>query len=75
MHAPEAKKKGQEFLTGLLNSNITPHTIGEIILLLEDKNVEQESEYLDLLEATKDCKTDEEFLAAVRAVLQKEDDS
>lgn len=73
MHTPEAKKKGQEFLTGLLNSNITPHTIGEIILLLEDKNVEQESEYLALLEATQDCKTDEEFLAAVRAVLEKED--
>ena len=73
MHTPEAKKKGQEFLTGLLNSNITPHTIGEIILLLEDKNVEQESEYLALLEATQDCKTDEEFLAAVRAVLGEED--
>ena len=28
-----------------------------------------------LLEATKDCKTDEEYLAAVRAVLQKGDDS
>ncbi len=73
MHTPEAKKKGQEFLTGLLNSNITPHTIGEIILLLEDKNVEQESEYLALLEATKDCKTDVEFLAAVKEVLDKED--
>ena len=73
MHTPEAKKKGQEFLTELLNSNITPHTIGEIILLLEDKNVEQESEYLALLEATKDCITDEEYLAAVRAVLGEED--
>ena len=73
MHNPEAKKKGQEFLTGLLNSTISPRTIGEIILLLEDKNVEQEAEYRALLEATKDCKTDEEYLAAVRAVLEKED--
>ena len=73
MHTPEAKKRGQEFLTGLLNSTISPRTIGEIILLLEDKNVEQEAEYRALLEATKDCKTDEEYLAAVRAVLEKED--
>lgn len=73
MHTPEAKKRGQEFLTGLLNSTISPRTIGEVILLLEDKNVEQEAEYRALLEATKDCKTDEQYLAAVRAVLEKED--
>lgn len=73
MLTEEAKKVGQEFLTGLLNSAISPRTIGEIILLLEDGNVEQEAEYKALLEATKDCKTDEEFLAAVRAVLGEED--
>ena len=47
-------------------------TICEIAGMLSDYNVEQESEYLALLEATKDCKTDEEFLAAARAVLEKE---
>ena len=60
MHTPEAKKRGQEFLTGLLNSTISPRTIGEIILMLEDKNVEQEAQYNALLDATQDCKTDEE---------------
>ena len=41
--------------------------------MVEDKNVEQEAEYRALLKSTKECKTDEEFLTAVRAVFEKED--
>ena len=75
MLTEEAKKIGKEFCTRLFESGISAATICEIAGMLSDYNVEQASEYLALLEATKNCKTDEEFLAAVRAVLQKEDDS
>ena len=75
MQTNEAVTRGREFLTYIHNSAISPHTIVKIMVSLADNHVEQESEYLALLEATKDCITDEEYLAAVRAVLQKGDDS
>ncbi len=73
MLTEEAKKIGKEFCTRLFESGISAATICEIAGMLSDYNVEQESEYLALLEATKDSITDEEYLAAVRAVLGEED--
>ena len=75
MLTEEAKKIGKEFCTRLFESGISAATICEIAGILSDYNVEQESEFKALLEATKDCKTDEEFLTAVRAVLERRTDS
>lgn len=72
MLTEEAKKIGIEFCTRLFESGISAATICEIAGILSDYNVEQESEYLALLEATKDCITDEEFLAAVKVTLGAE---
>lgn len=69
----EAKKIGKEFCTCLFESGISAATICEIAGMLSDYNVEQEQTFKALLEATKDCRTDEEYLAAVRAVLGEED--
>ena len=73
MQINEAVTRGREFLRNIHNSAISPHTIVEIMASLADNHVEQEQTFKALLEVTQDCKTDEEFLTAVRAVLEKED--
>ena len=73
MLTEEAKKIGKEFCTRLFESGISAATICKIAGILSDYNVEQESQYRALLDATQDCKTDVEFLTAVRAVLGEED--
>lgn len=72
MLTEEAKKIGKYFLIHLFNSDISASTICEILIMMSDYKVEQEQTCRELLKATKDCKTDEEFLAAARAVLEKE---
>ena len=69
MLTEEAKKSGKEFCACLFESGISAATICEISGKLSDYKVEQEQTFKALLESTKECKTDEEFLAAVRAVL------
>ena len=72
MLTEEAKRYGRRFLAFIHNSDILVQTIVEIMVLLSDHNVESKEAYQALLEATKDCRTDAEFLSAVRAVLEPE---
>lgn len=72
MLTEEAKKIGKNFLIHLFSSDISASTICEILIMMSDYIVEQEQTCRELLKATKECRTDENFLTAVKGVLGAE---
>ena len=62
----------KKFLIGILRRGLQPSTIVDAIVMMDDSGLPRDNVSAMVLEATKNCKTDEEFLAAVRAVLKKE---
>ena len=72
MKKREVNQTLRAFVDRLMRAEISEATIVTIICLVADVT-DRTATAEKLLEATKDCKTDEEFLAAVRAVLEKED--
>ena len=62
-----------ELSVGMLKQKRSSTTITKTINMIIDSGLDHQKVSALLLEATKDCKTGEEFLAAVRAVLGEED--
>lgn len=63
----------REFSVCMLKQKRSPSTISKTINMIIDSGMDHQMVSALLHEATKNCKTDEEFLAAVRAVLGEED--
>ena len=62
----------REFSIGMLKEERSPGTIAETINMIIDGGLDHQKVCKQLLTVTKGCKTDEEFLIAVKAVLTKE---